>query len=99
MMLTKEKKRNVIENYKIHSTDTGSSAVQIAILTEKINYLSEHFDKNPKDHGSRRGFLKLIGQRRKLLNYLKRYDKDSYQKLTAKLEFKKKGKDKKDNLK
>ena len=80
-MLTKEQKKEIIEKYKIHPTDTGSVPVIIAILTERIKQLNEHFKKFPKDFSSRRGFLKLIGQRRRLLNYLKKQDIGMYKKL------------------
>ncbi|MFH1368773.1 MAG: 30S ribosomal protein S15 [Elusimicrobiota bacterium] len=82
-------KKGIIETYKAHATDTGSPEVQIAILTSRINYLSEHFKKYPKDFGSRGGFLKLIGQRRRLLEYLKKHSKDKYKKLIEKLELRK----------
>jgi small subunit ribosomal protein S15 len=82
-------KKGVIESYKTHNTDTGSPEVQIALLTSRINYLSEHFKKYPKDFGSRGGFLKLIGQRRRLLEYLKRHGKDKYKELIEKLELRK----------
>jgi len=85
MVLTKERKKEIIEDFKVHQTDTGSVPVQIAMLTERINSLSEHFTKNPKDFHSRRGFLKLIGKRRHLLNYLKRYDYETYKKVIEKL--------------
>lgn len=73
-MITTEQKQEIINNYRIHETDTGSPEVQIAILTERINYLTEHLKTHKKDHHSRRGLLKMVGQRRGLLNYL--YDKD-----------------------
>jgi small subunit ribosomal protein S15 len=66
-----EMKKGIIEQYRIHDTDTGSPEVQIALLTERIRYLTEHFKVHKKDHHSRRGLLKLVGQRRSLLNYLK----------------------------
>lgn len=74
MSLTLEQKQEIINKYRVHDTDTGSPEVQIAILTEKINYLTEHLKVHKKDHHSRRGLLKMVGQRRGLLNYL--YDKD-----------------------
>ncbi|MFH0806849.1 MAG: 30S ribosomal protein S15 [Elusimicrobiota bacterium] len=84
-MLKKETKKNVMEKYKTHKTDTGSSAVQIAVLSERITELNEHFKKSPKDYTSRRGFLKLIGQRRRLMNYLKKSNPAQYKELTGKL--------------
>jgi small subunit ribosomal protein S15 len=76
--LTVERKKEVIEIFKTHETDTGSPEVQIALLSERINYLTEHFQTHKKDHHSRRGLLKLVGQRRRLLDYLKRKDIDRY---------------------
>jgi small subunit ribosomal protein S15 len=78
-------KKTVVEQFKVHATDTGSSEVQIALLTTRIKYLSDHFQKFPKDFASRVGFLKMIGQRRKLLDYLKKYNKDSYSSLIKRL--------------
>jgi small subunit ribosomal protein S15 len=78
-------KKLVVEQFKAHATDVGSSEVQIALLTARIKYLSDHFQKFPKDFASRVGFLKMIGQRRKLLDYLKKYDKDSYSSLIKRL--------------
>ena len=74
MPLTKERKTEVIESYRTHDSDTGSPEVQVAILTARITYLTDHFKTHKKDHHSRRGLLKLVGQRRRLLDYLK--DKD-----------------------
>jgi len=74
MVMTPEKKQEVIDQYKIHDSDTGSPEVQIALLSERINYLTEHFKLHKKDHSSRRGLLKLVGQRRRLLDYLKNSD-------------------------
>lgn len=82
-------KKEIIESHKAHATDTGSPEVQIAILTNRINYLSDHFKKYPKDFGSRGGFLKLIGQRRRLLEYLKKHSKEKYKKLIEKLDLRK----------
>ncbi len=82
-------KKGVIENYKTHNTDTGSPEVQIALLTNRINYLNEHFKKYPKDFASRTGFLKMIGQRRRLIDYLKKYKKDKYKEIIDKLELRK----------
>ena len=89
MSITKEKKQEVIKKHKIHDKDTGSSFVQIAVLTERINTLGAHFKSHEKDHHSRRGLLKLVSQRRKLLDYLKRENKDAYQKLIIDLDLRK----------
>ena len=86
MGLTKAKKKEIVEKFKIHETDTGSSAVQIALLTERINYLSEHLKVYRKDFHSREGLLKLVGQRRRLLNYLKNYAPETYNGLLKKLD-------------
>ena len=80
-----EKKREIIEKFKTHPTDTGSSEVQVALLTERINYLTDHFKIHQKDHHSRRGLLKLVGQRRRLLNYLQRKDVAKYRTLIQEL--------------
>ena len=85
MPLTKDKKTAVIGDYKKHDTDTGSPEVQVAILTERINYLTEHFKTHSKDHHSRRGLLKLVGQRRRLLEYLKSKDVDRYAEVIKRL--------------
>jgi small subunit ribosomal protein S15 len=85
MALVKEKKKEVIHTYKIHSDDTGSPEVQIALLTERINSLEEHFKVHKKDCHSRRGLLKLVGQRRKLLTYLEREGENRYKALIQKL--------------
>lgn len=77
-MLATEKKQEIINNFKKHDGDTGSPEVQIAILTERITYLTEHFKVHKKDHHSRRGLLKLVGQRRRMLDYLKSKDLDRY---------------------
>ena len=83
-MLTREKRKEIVSAFRKSSNDTGSTAVQIALLTERINKLNDHFKKYPKDFTSKRGFLKLIGHRRKLLNYLKRYSRTDYQAVTEK---------------
>ena len=83
--MTKEVKQNIIETYKTHEGDTGSPEVQIALLTERINHLNEHLKIHHKDHHSRRGMLKMIGQRRNLLEYLKKKDLDAYRALIEKL--------------
>ena len=78
MVLSKEQKADVISKYKLHGSDTGSPEVQIAILSERINYLTEHFKQHAKDHHSRRGLIKLVGMRRRLLEYLKKKDHERY---------------------
>ncbi len=85
MAQTTEKKREIIEKFKTHDTDTGSCEVQIALLTERIQYLTEHFKKHAKDHHSRRGLLKLVGQRRSLLKYLQKKDITRYRNLIKEL--------------
>ena len=81
MVLMKTGKSSVINQYKLHDKDTGSPKVQIALLTDRINQLTEHFKVHVKDHHSRRGLLMLVNRRRKLLQYLKSQDRDEYQKL------------------
>ncbi len=78
-------KTAAIEKYRTHGSDTGSAQVQVAILTENINYLTDHFRLHAKDHHSRRGLLKMVGRRRRLLDYLKRTDLESYRKIIADL--------------
>lgn len=85
MSITKDAKNKVIEGYKLSDKDTGSPEVQVALLTERINNLSAHFDKNPKDHHSRRGLLKMIGARKRHLAYLKNKDEKRYQNLIQRL--------------
>jgi small subunit ribosomal protein S15 len=85
MTLTKEEKEGVISNYRTHEADTGSPEVQIALFTERINQLTEHFKIHKKDHHSRRGLLKLVGQRRRLLDYLKKKDIQRYRVIIEKL--------------
>ncbi len=85
MSVTKDAKTKVIETYKLSDKDTGSPEVQVALLTERINNLSSHFEKNPKDHHSRRGLLKMIGARKRHLAYLKNKDSERYQTLIQKL--------------
>jgi small subunit ribosomal protein S15 len=82
---TAVKKTEIIEKFKIHPSDTGSSAVQIALLTDRIQYLTEHFKTHAKDHHSRQGLLKLVGQRRSLLDYLKKKDLQQYRSLIQEL--------------
>lgn len=84
-MLASEKKLEIINSFKKHDSDTGSPEVQIAILTERITYLTEHFKIHKKDHHSRRGLLKLVGQRRRLLDYLKGKELDRYKKVIERL--------------
>lgn len=88
-MLTPEKKQMLIEQYRVHENDTGSPEVQIAILTERINYLTEHLKEHKKDHHSRRGLLKMVGQRRGLLNYLRDNDLGRYRIILEKLKLRK----------
>ena len=85
MVMTAEDKANVITEHKKHDGDTGSPEVQVALLTARITYLTGHFKSHPKDFHSRTGLLKLVGQRRKLLNYLKKKDVQRYRDLIAKL--------------
>ena len=85
MALTQEKRQNIVEEFKTHETDTGSPEVQIALLSERISYLTEHFQTHKKDHHSRRGLLKLVGQRRRLLDYLRRKDVERYRELISRL--------------
>ena len=89
MSITKERKQEVIKANKVHDKDSGSSYVQIAVLTERINNLGPHFKSQPKDHHSRRGLLKLVSRRRKLLDYLKRENQEAYYKLIDKLDLRK----------
>lgn len=81
MAQTTEKKKELIDKFKTHASDTGSCEVQIALLTERILYLTEHFKTHSKDHHSRRGLLKLVGQRRNLLKYLQKKDVNRYRTL------------------
>jgi small subunit ribosomal protein S15 len=85
LALTKDRKTELIGSYRTHEGDTGSPEVQVAILSERINYLTEHFKSHAKDHHSRRGLLKLVGQRRRLLDYLKQKDVERYAELIRKL--------------
>ena len=84
-MLATERKQEIIEQFKTHEADTGSPEVQIALLTERITYLTEHFRTHKKDHHSRRGLLKIVGQRRRLLDYLKKRDVERYRTIITKL--------------
>jgi small subunit ribosomal protein S15 len=85
MSLSKETKGTIITQYAIHPSDTGSPEVQIAILSERISYLTEHFKTHKKDHASRRGLLKIVGKRRRLLDYLRTYNVDRYREVIGKL--------------
>ncbi len=85
MTLVKTKKDTIIKEFSLHEKDTGSANVQIGLLTERINQLTEHFKIHKKDHHSRRGLLLLVSRRRKLLDYLKREDADSYKNLLERL--------------
>jgi small subunit ribosomal protein S15 len=80
-----EVKAKTIEEFRVHETDTGSADVQVALLTQRINHLTEHLQKFKKDHSSRRGLLMMVGQRRRLLDYLHKIDTQRYQNLTRKL--------------
>ncbi len=85
MTLVKEDKKNIIEKFRVHESDTGSTEVQIAILTSRINRLNEHLKANKKDNHSRRGMVMLVGKRKRLLEYLKNCDVDKYRKLIKEL--------------
>ena len=84
-MLAREQKKSLIDQYGTHASDTGSPEVQIALLSERIGQLTEHFKTHLKDHGSRRGLLMLVSKRRRLLDYLKKYDSKRYQHVIQKL--------------
>lgn len=88
-IMEKERKLEIIEKYKLHEGDTGSPEVQVALLTDRINHLNEHLKMHKKDHHSRRGLLKMVGQRRGLLNYLKEKDIERYRALIASLNLRK----------
>jgi small subunit ribosomal protein S15 len=85
VVLNTEAKREIIDRFKVHEKDTGSPEVQIALLSNRIQYLTDHFRTHKKDHHSRRGLLKLVGQRRRLLNYLKRTEIKRYQNIIKEL--------------
>ena len=85
MAFTKETKTNIITDYKLHDNDTGSSEVQIALLTNRLNYLTDHFKSHNKDQHSRQGLLKIVSRRRKLLDHLKKEDINRYQKIILRL--------------
>ena len=84
-MLAREKKQSVISQYRTHQTDTGSPQVQIAVLSERIGELTEHFKTHQKDHASRRGLLMMVSRRRRLLDYLKSHDTEAYKEVIQKL--------------
>jgi len=85
MALTKEAKTTLVQGHKTHDTDTGSPEVQIAILTNRITYLTEHFRGHKNDHHSRRGLLMMVSRRRRLLDYLRRHDEERYKSIIARL--------------
>ena len=85
MASVQEKKKEIVEQFRAHEKDTGSAEVQIALLTERINYLTKHLETHKKDHHSRRGLLKMVGQRRRLLDYLESKEKGRYQKIVQEL--------------
>jgi small subunit ribosomal protein S15 len=87
--MVKEEKQGIIDKYKLHESDTGSPEVQVAILTERINHLNEHLKIHKKDHHSRRGLLKMVGQRRGLLNYLQDNSVERYRTIVEKLNLRK----------
>ena len=89
MALTNDQKQHIIDKYKLHDKDSGSAEVQIALLTERIRMLTEHFQTHKKDHASRRGLLKLVGRRRKLLDYLKNKKIESYREMLKALNLRK----------
>lgn len=89
MAIDKVQKHTIINDYRLHDNDTGSPEVQIAILSTRIKYLTEHFKIHKNDHHSRRGLLKLVSQRRKLLDYLKTLHKERYDKIIEQLEIRK----------
>lgn len=89
MSLDVIKKQELIAKHRLHDKDTGSPEVQIALLTERINYLTDHLKEHKKDHHSRRGLLKMVGQRRGLLNYLKKIDAERYRNIILKLKLRK----------
>lgn len=85
MGIAQENRKEVIEQFRLHQTDTGSPEVQVALLSQRIEHLTEHFKVHVKDHHSRRGLLMLVGQRRRLLDYLKKHDYARYQNLITRL--------------
>lgn len=89
MALIKEKKKSIVNDFKINPKDTGSSDIQVALLTERIQYLTSHLKDAPKDFASRQGLYKMVGRRRRLLGYLKKTDQDRYQKIIQQLDLRK----------
>ena len=89
LMITKTKKQKIVQDFQVHQTDSGSAQVQIALLTQRMKELASHLHKNPKDNHSRRGLLKMVNQRRRLLKYLHRSDAKAYNSITRKLVIKK----------
>ena len=85
LVLARQQKQTVVDTYRTHPTDTGSPEVQIALLSERIGQLTEHFKAHQKDHGSRRGLLMMVSRRRRLLDYLKKYDSERYKTVITKL--------------
>lgn len=85
MALTQQRKQELIGEYQVHETDTGSADLQVAMLTDRINQLTEHLKANQKDHSSRRGLLKMIGRRKRLLSFIQNKDQERYQKLISRL--------------
>ncbi len=85
MSLPQEQKHQIMADYQLHETDTGSADLQVAVLTEKINRLSKHLQANKKDHSSRRGLLRMISNRKRLLSYIKKQDANRYQALIGRL--------------
>lgn len=89
MTVTGNNNKDIVKEFRAHEKDTGSAAVQIALMTERINALTDHFKTHTRDHHSRQGLLKLVGKRRKLLNYLKVYDLEKYKEIISKLKLRK----------
>lgn len=89
MTMTREQKNEIIDQFKAHETDTGSAEVQIALLTNRINHLTEHLKTHKNDHHSRRGLMKMVGRRRRLLDYLKQVDINRYRAILEKLNLRK----------
>lgn len=89
MALDSTEKAGIIAEHRLHETDTGSARVQVAVLTRRINELTEHFRRHPQDHHGRRGLLKMVGRRRRLLDYLKRSDLEEYRRLLGELDLRK----------
>jgi small subunit ribosomal protein S15 len=85
MGVSPQRRRELVEGFRVHPSDTGSPEIQVALLSERIDYLTEHFKTHSKDHHSRRGLLKLVGHRRRLLDYLKREDVERYRNLIDRL--------------